>query len=98
MAEDFILKNVSESLIDMYLDECLKNSNVCSCERCRTDIKAYALNQFPQHYVVTDFGDALVRVGILSNQFKVDVITAIMNGIVVVKKNPRHNINEDINK
>lgn len=90
MEEEYNLRNVSEDLIEMHLDDCMKNSDMCTCARCRADVKAFALNSFPAHYVVTDFGDALTRAQALSVQFKVDVLTAIMRGVVIVKKSPRH--------
>lgn len=89
--QEFILKNVSEDLIEMYLDRCIEASEVCKCPRCKADIKAYALNNFQPKYVVTDKGDILVRVEMLSNQFRADVITAIISGIRVVMERPRHN-------
>ncbi len=90
MGEEFVLKNVSEDLVDMYLDRCIAASGMCNCPRCRTDVRAYALNNFPPKYVVTDMGDALVRASILSNQFRADIIIAIMKGINIVMQNPRH--------
>jgi competence protein ComFB len=86
----FIVKNVAEDLVDMYIDDCIKSSGMCTCERCKADVKAFALNTFPPKYVVTDIGEALARTGILSNQFEADMITALMSGIILVKKSPRH--------
>lgn len=83
------LHNVSEDLVDMFLEDCMKTVDMCRCERCRTDVRAYALNHFSPHYVVTDMGDALTRAMSLSNQFQADIITAIMQGIMIVKGNPR---------
>jgi len=91
MEEQYQLRNVSEELVEMHLDDCIKKSDMCTCGRCRADVKAYALNALPPHYVVTDFGDALMRAQALSVQFSVDILTAIMKGVVLVKKGPRHN-------
>ena len=91
MNDGFIIKNVAEDLVDMYLDGCIASvKEMCACSRCRADIKALALNRFPPQYVVTDIGEALVRASILSNQFEADVITAIMSAIIIVKNKPRH--------
>lgn len=90
MEETYHVRNVSEDLIDMYLDDCIKKSDGCTCARCRADVRAFALNTFPPHYVVTDFGDAMTRAMSLSTQFNADIITAIIQGIMIVKSNPRH--------
>lgn len=89
MESSYKIQNVSEDMIDMFLEDCLNATDMCRCDRCRADVKAYALNAFPPHYVVTDFGDALTRAMALSNQFQADIITAIMQGVMVVKNSPR---------
>ena len=88
--EKIIIKNVSEELVEMYIDGCIKSSNACDCPRCRADIMAFALNKFPPHYVVTEFGDAITRAMALTAQFQADIVTAIMRGIMIVKEHPRH--------
>jgi len=90
MNEKHVSANISEDLIDIYLDSCIRTSGVCGCERCRADIRALALNSMPPHYAVTDLGDAYVRLDGMSVQSQADIITIIMNAINVVKKNPRH--------
>lgn len=90
MAEVYEIKNVSEELVDMYLDSCIENSNMCGCARCRADVRAFALNNFPPHYVVTEFGEAMTKAMSLSVQFQADIITAIMKGVKIVSANPRH--------
>ena len=90
MDNSFVSKNISEDLIDIYLGSCLRSSDVCTCDRCQADIRAYSLNAMPAHYVVTDLGDAYVRLDAMSTQSQADIITIIMNAIKVVKENPRH--------
>lgn len=90
MSNEFTVRNVSESLIEMLLDDCMANADMCTCPRCVADVKAYALNNFPPHYVVTDLGDLMMRTKTLSFQFRADIVTAISTGILVVKNNPRH--------
>ena len=90
MSENFVSKNISEELIDIHMESCIRSSDVCGCSRCRADIRALALNAMPPHYVVTDLGDAYVRLDAMSTQSQADIITVIMNAITTVKKNPRH--------
>ena len=90
MSDNFVSTNISEDLIDIHLEGCIRSSGVCLCERCRADIRALALNYMPPRYVVTDLGDAYVRLDGMSTQSQADIITFIMQAIDVVKKNPRH--------
>ena len=88
--EKLKIRNVSEDLVEMYVDNCITSAGACGCPRCRADIMAYALNHFPARYVVTEFGDAMTRAMALSTQFQADILTAIMSGIMIVKEHPRH--------
>lgn len=90
MSQDYVIKNVSEDLVELYIKECIEAADVCGCPRCHADILAYTLNHFPPSYVVTDMGDILVRTSVMSTQFKADVITEIMTAIKLVGAKPRH--------
>lgn len=90
MANNFVSKNISEDMVDIQLDSCIRSSDVCKCDRCKADIRAMALNSMPAHYVVTDLGDAYVRLDAMSTQSQADILTAILIAINVVKANPRH--------
>lgn len=84
------VKNLSEDFVDMHLDKCIEGSDVCKCERCRADIRAYALNHLPPHYVATDVGEAMVRHEAQTTQGIADIVAAIVAAIRVVSKMPRH--------
>ena len=90
MDESFVSKNLTEDLIDIHLNSCLNSTDICRCERCLADIRALALNALPSHYVVTELGDAYVRLEAMAIQAQADIITAIMQAINLVKENPRH--------
>jgi competence protein ComFB len=90
MDDIFVSKNISEELIELYMSDCIRSSNVCDCKRCQADIRALSLNAMPPRYVVTDLGDAYVRLEGMSTQSQANIITIIMNAINVVSHNPRH--------
>ncbi len=88
--QHYELKNVSEELVDMFLMQTMNSADMCTCDRCQADVKAYALNIVPQHYVVSELGEAMARASILSTQVQADIVTAIAQGAVIVGANPRH--------
>jgi len=90
MDEDYVAKNLNEEIIDLYLDDCMAKSGMCQCNRCRADVRAFALNQLPAHYVVTKMGYVYTRLQSMNPQNQADVVTAIMKGIQLVKDRPRH--------
>lgn len=87
---NLISKNIMEDLVDGRLDELMRFSGVCCCERCRADVRTLSLNTLPAKYVMSTSGDVYVRFQSLEPQMQADIVTAIMNAIEVVRANPRH--------
>jgi len=88
------IRNYMENCVDDSLQNIMKNSdfanNVCSCDQCRLDIKAIALNSLPQKYVVTRKGEMYAKISSLQQQFEVDIVAALTKASAIVGKNPRH--------
>ena len=85
------IKNYMEDLVWQRLDEVIaSHSKACSCEKCRYDIAALALNFLPPRYVVTDQGETFTRIKSLEQQFNIDILTAITHAIQIVSKCPHH--------
>ena len=86
-----LLSNYMEEVVDRTLEEILAHrDDVCTCERCKLDIKALALNHLPPRYVVTDKGYIYTKVNELESQFKADITVAVTNALKIIRKNPRH--------
>ena len=77
-----LYKNVMEDLVEFRFDEIQSTLDCCTCEHCRNDIIAYALNLLPQKYVVSDKGAVA--------QHSSDIMAALTKGAEIVKKSPRH--------
>lgn len=83
--------NILEKMVWDCMDDILKRKpEACTCDKCRTDIAAYALNQLKPRYVVTDKGETLARTESLTNDFKVTLTIALAEAIEIVSSNPRH--------
>jgi competence protein ComFB len=86
-----LLKNYMEDLVDSVIKEIvLARDDVCKCERCLLDIKAFALNQLPPRYVVTDKGYAFSKTDELGAQFVTDVTVAVTQALHKVMQRPPH--------
>lgn len=90
MTTEYLCKNIYEDLVENLLDDCMQKNDMCRCDKCRADVKAYALNNLPTHYVVTAKGDLFARLKAEAPQSQADVIKAITHGLNAVKSNPRH--------
>lgn len=85
------LKNYMEDLVIQQLDAVISsNKDVCGCQQCRHDIAAMALTILPARYVVTLKGETYTRIKAMEQQFIVNIISAITEGIVTVKSHPHH--------
>ena len=84
LLEDEVIKS-----IDKFIEEI---GDVCSCDKCKLDIAAIALNNLKPAYVVTEKGSLYGRVNNLNYQFSTDVMAEVTKAVAVVGKNPQHEI------
>ncbi len=82
--------NLIEDIVLRYVDNIMEACHCCQCERCKTDVVTYALNQLPPHYVATNFGRLMVELQSLERQSSTDIIAAISEAAARVAENPRH--------
>lgn len=85
-----VLHNLMEDSVLHAATELMSKENMCTCEQCRLDIAAIALNSLPPRYVVTSKGASYARADLLEMQKYVDIIGAITKAIKLVKEHPRH--------
>ena len=51
-------ENIMEAIVEEELAVMAPELECCTCEQCRNDMAAWALNQLPPKYVVTQAGSA----------------------------------------
>lgn len=83
-------KNIMEDLVLEEFESAAQTLGCCTCEDCRNDIIAYALNQLPPKYVATRTGEVYSKTFILRNQHYADVMAALTKGARLVADHPRH--------
>lgn len=87
----FKLENYMEIAVDHILPHMLKAfPDFCHCEHCLLDVKAIALNQLQPHYIVTEKGELYSKIDEMRTQFEADVMKALVEAILKVRTNPRH--------
>lgn len=82
-----VLINLMERLVAQRLDEAFAKFNCCKCDKCKKDAAALALNRLTPKYVVAA-EDQIVELA--SRQTQAEVLTAIVQAILVVKAHPDH--------
>ena len=82
--------NLMEDLVLQNVDRILAADGCCSCDTCKSDVIAYALNHLPPRYVVTDTGRMMVKLKSCESQNRTDVLAALSVAAKLVRTNPRH--------
>lgn len=88
--EEKLYKNITEAIVEEVYSDVKDSLGVCDCEQCTADILAFALNQLPPRYVVSQVGAAAMKVQALTFQNNADVKSAIYKGADVIRQHPRH--------
>ena len=87
-----LVKNIMEKLVIDKLDQMMPSLGCCSCDICKTDILCYALNRIKPKYVSTEQGELLSRVDSISVSYGAAIMTELVAGAEIVRKNPRHKV------
>lgn len=85
-----LYKNIMEDVVEDQFDAMKDSLDCCTCEQCRSDIIAYALNQLPSKYVVSQTGELISKLHNLERQKVTDVRRYLIEAAQLVKENPRH--------
>ena len=83
-------ENIMESIVEEELEKLVPGLDCCTCEQCRNDIAAWALNQLPPRYVATRSGKVISKADTLRIQHLTDVRTALVQAARIVNEQPRH--------
>ena len=85
------LLNLMEDEVICTIDKILKEKqDICTCDKCKLDIAAIALNNLKPKYVVVEKGEVYSEVNTLNYQLDADLIKEIVKAIDIVGANPHH--------
>jgi competence protein ComFB len=92
MVYNYTENAVRQMFPDVLKDYRKKNPDICTCDLCRDDIMALALNQLPPHYVASEEGTIFTKVSFDQIGGRAQVVAAIAKAIEQVSRNPRHKL------
>lgn len=90
-----IIHNYIEDLIKIKITQLIANRNdICKCDKCLSDMVAYAINGLPTiAYVTSDGGIHREVQNFTNDKLKIEIATRCIKAIEIVTKNPRHHKN-----
>lgn len=85
--ENYITINIMENAVLRLIDIVIERFNSCSCDRCRCDIAAQALNNLSAKYIVTN-PDNVPQIDELVDTK--EVVSALVHAVIKIRTKPRH--------
>ena len=86
--------NVMQILVDEKADQYMKMFGICTCDKCREDVRAYALNHLPPKYVVMSEHERIPRLTVYENRFASDITAQLVNACKAIMLTPHHSRND----
>lgn len=85
------LHNYMEDVVEKVISELISDpKNFCTCQQCRKDVAAFALNRLQPRYVATHKGLAFTEIDVLSAKFRTEVVREVKKAMNQVKQQPKH--------
>lgn len=88
--EAFAYINVMQTLVEEKADEYMKMFGICCCDKCRVDVRAFALNHLPPKYVVLSERDRIPRLTVYESRFSSDITAQLIQACKQVMLTPHH--------
>lgn len=83
--------NLMESVVSEVLDVQMNHLQMnCTCEQCKNDVLAIALNALPTRYVSSTRGQTIQRAKLMDEQTLADVLREISKAASIVSNKPSH--------
>lgn len=82
--------DVMPILVEEQLDHYMQLFHLCTCEHCRADVQALALNGLPTKYVVLEKEKANSMLGFYRYRFGTSVNIELTKACEIVKEHPHH--------
>lgn len=95
VSEEHVYTNVMQILVEEKADEYMKMFGICCCDKCRVDVRAYALNRLPPKYVVLSKHERVPRLTVYENRFASDITAQLVQACKQVMLTPHHSREND---
>lgn len=95
VSEEHVYTNVMQILVEEKADEYMKMFGICCCDKCRVDVRAYALNHLPPKYVVLSKHERVPRLTVYENRFASDITAQLVQACKQVMLTPHHSREND---
>ena len=89
-ADDTVLIDVVQHLVEEKADKYIRLFGLCSCKRCKNDVLAITLNHLLPKYVVMSQGEFQLRCDMYANRYDSEITSQLLRACQEVMDHPRH--------
>ena len=82
--------NVMQILVDEKADKYMEMFGLCQCERCKADVRAYALNHLPPKYVAMAENEMIPKLTFYEGKYNSDITAQLLKACSKVAERPHH--------
>ena len=84
------LVNVMEDRVFRAVSDTLPQLGYCDCERCKSDVAAYALSRIKPYYIVANEDDIISPTTYIDSSYDTEILQTIVQAADVVSAKPNH--------
>ncbi|MEM5780519.1 MAG: late competence development ComFB family protein [Lawsonibacter sp.] len=81
-----------QALVEEKVDKYIRLFGLCTCPRCRIDVKALTLTSLPAKYVVIGEQERIPMLSVYEGRYNAAVVSQVMWACKKVMDNPRHQL------
>lgn len=88
---EYVLINIYEDMVMEQVNHMSEHMEMCTCNKCLSDVCALVLNQLSPHYVTSRKGELMASLGtIKESDNRMNLTVKVMHALHLVKESPRH--------
>lgn len=88
---EYKLINIMEGKVLSTINKAAPQLGCCTCNKCKIDLAAYALNRIPPKYVDTEKGALFTRANHMGSEFDTKILLEVTKAAAAIGKAPGHN-------
>lgn len=87
---ELVLANIVEELVKQTVGEVISKMDMCTCDICKLNACAIALNNIKPKYVTTTRGKLLAKIITEKMHYHTEVLVEVTKALLQVKEHPLH--------
>lgn len=88
--DELLLVNIIEELVGESVNEIIPTMDMCTCDICKLNACAIALNNLKPRYVTTTKGKLIAKMPAEIINYQTQMVVEVTKALIIVKAHPLH--------